>query len=138
VFSAGLVGIALLLTAFSLWQAGVLSGEWNERDQGYAEIGEWLAKEGAGQTVVMVGNAPGFTWHTDQTSIAIPNEPLETILAVADRYDAQYLILDHTRPRTTDDLYTGKETAPQLILRRTAGGKEQNQQLYEITGQGQP
>jgi hypothetical protein len=138
VFSTGLVGIALLLTILSFWQAGVLNGQWNERDRGYADIGEWLAEEGASQAMVMVGNAPSYTWHTGQPSIAIPNEPLGMILAVAERYGARYLILDHTRPRTTDELYTGKKHAPQLILHRTAGGKDSNQQIYEITGQDQP
>jgi hypothetical protein len=85
----------------------------------------------------MVGDAPGFTWHTGLPSIAVPNEPLETILAVADSYGAQYLVLDHARPRTTDDIYAGERIAPELVLHRTAGGKEPYQQLYEIVGQDQ-
>jgi len=132
VFSAGLVGIALLLTVFSLWQAGVLGGEWNQRDQGYAEIGAWLSEKGTGQAVVMVGNAPGFVWHTGQPSIAIPNEPLETILAVADRYSAQYLVLDQTRPRTTDELYAGETTHPRLALLLSVGAGDDPWYLYAV------
>jgi hypothetical protein len=138
VFSAGLVGIAVLMTAFALWQAGVLSSEWNERDRGYAEIDEWLAEEGAGQAVVMVGNAPGFTWHTGQPSIAIPNEPLETILAVADSYDAQYLVLDDARPRTTDELYVDEIAHPRLDLRFSAGDGEHPWRLFAILEPGEP
>jgi hypothetical protein len=67
----------------------------------------------------------------------VPNESLETILAVADSYGARYLVLDRARPRTTDEIYTGERLAPELILHRTAGGKEPYQQLYEITGQDQ-
>jgi hypothetical protein len=133
VFSAGLVGIAILLTSFSLWQAGVLSGEWNERDRGYVEIDRWLAEEGAGQTLVMVGDAPSFTWHTGLPSIAVPNEPLETILAVADRYGARYLVLDQARPRTTDSLYAGHSTSPRLSLRHSIADEKETWQLYEIT-----
>ena len=138
VFSAGLVGLAALVMTFSLWQAGVFSGEWNERGQGYVEIGEWLAEEGEAKTVVMVGDAPGFTWHTGHMAIAVPNEPLETILAVADHYGARYLVLDDARPRTTDEIYAGQTSDPRLILRHTATEANVVRQLYEITGIDQP
>jgi hypothetical protein len=132
VFAAGLVGIALILTAFALGRAGVLTGEWNQRDLAYAEIGRWLAGQGETQAVVMVGNATGFTWHTGYPAIAVPNEPLDTILAVADRYGARYLILDSSRPRTTDDLYAGAKPDSRLVLRYTTVGEEQHRQVYEV------
>ena len=116
VFSTGLVGLALLLTVFSLARAGALTSAWNQRDWGYAAVGDWLAGQGATDAVVMVGNAPGFTWHTEHPAIAIPNEPLDTILVVADRYGARYLVLDGSRPRTTDRLYEGEVSHPGLAL----------------------
>lgn len=133
VFGAGLVGVAILLSAFALLRDGVFDGGWNERDAGYAAIGEWLAGQDGESVVVMVGNAPGFTWHTGQPAIAVPNEPLETILTAADRYGARYLVLDSTRPRTTDDLYTGEATHPRLML-RFATAEERPRQFYEILG----
>lgn len=128
VFSAGLVGLAVLLTAFALWRAGVLGGDWNHRNSGYAEIGDWLAGQGAAGAVVMVGDAPGFAWHTGQWAIAVPNDPLDTVLAVADRYGARYLVLDNARPRMTDGLYLGTETHPRLASRLTTD----QWQVYEI------
>jgi hypothetical protein len=117
VFSAGLVALALLITAFALWRAGALTNRWNEQDRGYALIGHWLVEEAAAdaETIVMVGNAPGFTWHTGRAAIAVPNDPLEVILNVADRYGARYLVLDSTRPRTTDPLYRGEQTHYRLV-----------------------
>jgi len=132
VFSAGLVGMAILLTVFALWRAGAFNGEWNARDRGYAEIGAWLAAEGVGDAVVMVGNAPGFTWHTGQRAIAVPNEPLDTILSVADLYSARYLVLDEARTRPTDDLYALQASHPRLALVYTFESGEQAWQLYEI------
>jgi hypothetical protein len=132
VFSAGLVGLALLVTALALWQSGVLSGDWNQRDWGYAEIDRWLADHGAAQAVVMVGNAPGFTWHTGHSAVAIPNEALDTILGVADRYGARYLVLDGTRTRTTDDLYAGKENHQRLVPQITVGEADRPWKLYEV------
>ena len=133
VFSAGLVGLAVLLTVLALWRAGVLSGSWNDRNHGYADIGDWLAGQGADDAVVMVGDAPGFTWQTGHLSIAIPNEPLDTILAVADRYGARYLVLDSTRPRTTDALYEEETAHPRLAIDYAVGGEEQRWQLHEIS-----
>ncbi len=134
VFGAGLVALAVLVTLLALARAGVLGGGWNRRDDHYTQIGHWLAEQGvASDAVVMVGDAPGFTWHTHHPAIAIPNEPLDTILVVADRYDARYLILDGARPRTTDDLYTGKETHPRLVLRLRGESEGEGWQLYEFT-----
>ncbi len=128
VFSSGLVLIAALLTVFALWRGGVLSGTWNEQDGGYAENGQWLDARGAGQAVVMVGDAPGFAWHTGQPAIAVPNDPLDTVVAVAERYGARYLVLDSKRPRTTDALYAGEVLYPALSLQLAGDGW----QVYEI------
>jgi hypothetical protein len=134
VFASGLVGLAVLVTALALWRAGVYNGAWNQRDRGYAEIEDWLTGQEVGQTIVMVGNAPGFTWHTGHMAIAIPNEPLDTILEVAGRYDARYLVLDGARPRTTDELYRGEAMDPGLPLRYTVEDDGGVLQVYEIIG----
>ncbi|MBN1135660.1 MAG: glycosyltransferase family 39 protein [Anaerolineae bacterium] len=146
VFSAGMVGLAILLSVWALWQAGALAGAnrngWNQREAGYGEIGRWLADHSGGDPrglVVMAGDAPGLTWHTGYLAIAVPNEPLDTVLAVADRYGARYLILDDFRPRTTDPLYDGTAAHPRLAVRHVTkagpgqtGGDGQVWQLYEI------
>lgn len=138
VFGGGLVGLAVLVTALALWRADVYNGGWNEQDRGYAKVGSWLHTQGAGQSVVMVGNAPGFTWHTGHMAIAIPNEPLDTILDAADRYGAHYLVLDSARPRTTDALYSGEAMDTRLSLRYTIESENGILQVYEITGRQQP
>ena len=138
VFSAALVGIAILVTAVALWRAGVFNGEWNRRDEAYAQAGDWLSDQGASGSVVMVGNAPGFTWQSGHAAVAIPNEPLDTIVDVADRYGARYLILDGSRPRTTDDLYAGRTTRDDLTLRAAFGEETGPIQLFEITDGSPP
>lgn len=137
VFATGLVVLAVLVTALALWRAGVYDGAWNEKDRGYGEIGLWLEEQGEEQAIVMVGNAPGFTWHTGHMALAIPNEPLDTILEVADRYGAHYLVLDSTRPRTTDGLYSGQTVHPGLSLRHRIEGEGGRLEVYEIAG-GKP
>ena len=138
VFAASLVGLAVLVTALALGRAGVYNGAWNQQDRGYVQVGAWLNEHDAGQAIVMVGNAPGFTWHTGHMAIAIPNEPLDTILDVADRYGAHYIVLDSARPRTTDDLYHGEATNPGFSLRHTIEGENGVLQLYEIVSRQPP
>jgi hypothetical protein len=128
VFAVGLVCIAALLTLAILSRGGVLSGDWNRRDQRYEAIDHWLADAGVSETVIMAGDAPALAWHTGRPTIAIPNEPLDTILAVSDRYGAGYLLLDGARTRPTDGLYAGQESHPRLVLRLKADAW----QLYEI------
>jgi hypothetical protein len=65
----------------------------------------------------------------------VPNDPLDTVVAVADRYDARYLVLDSTRPRTTDGLYSGEANHLRLELCHVTGEEEQSWQLYKITEQ---
>ncbi|MGD2205747.1 MAG: glycosyltransferase family 39 protein [Anaerolineae bacterium] len=132
VFSVGAVAMAVLVTLLALARAGVLDGDWNKRDWGYAEIGQWLDDQGAAEATVMVGNAPGFTWHTGHPAIAVPNEPLDTVLSVADDYAVRYLLLDSTRPRFTDALYDGQINHPQLVRQHIPQLEGQAWQLYKI------
>jgi hypothetical protein len=128
VFAAGLIGIATLLTLAVLWRTGVLNGDWNRRDERYEEIGRWLATAADSTAVVMAGDAPALVWYTGHQAIAIPNDPLDILLEVADRYGARYLLLDKARSRPTDGLFAGEETHPRLILRLA----NDDWHLYEI------
>ncbi len=132
VFAAGLIGLAVLVTALALWRAGVVNGNWNEQDRGYSAIASWLDGQGAEQAIVMVGDAPGFTWHANRMAIAVPNEPLDTIVEVAIRYGARYLVLDKARPRTTDRLFDGEMGDPRLSRCYTVGGEGRLLQVYEF------
>jgi 4-amino-4-deoxy-L-arabinose transferase-like glycosyltransferase len=133
VFGVGLVALAALVTVLAMGRGGVLNGDWNRRNQDYEEIGHWLAQEGAGTAaVVMVGDAPGFTWHTGYAAIAVPNEPLDTVVLVARRYGARFLVLDSFRPRTTDALYAGEVTDPRLAFRYAAGPEAHPTIVYEV------
>ena len=116
VFSIGLVALALLVTAFLYYQGVVVGTRWREAGATYSHLVEWLEAEGQSREVVMVGDPPGFWYHGGGPSIVVPNEPVETVLAVADRYGARYLILDRNRPRPLGPLYEGTETHLRLHL----------------------
>lgn len=77
----------------------------------------------------MVGDPPGYWYHGGGPSIVVPNGPVETLLLVADRYGAHYLILDRNRPAPLAALYEGGETHPRLHLAVTLPG---NLRVYRI------
>jgi hypothetical protein len=116
VFGVGLVGMALLVSGFVTYQKVVVETRRQRSSAPYSHLVEWLHAEGQGDAIVMVGDPPAYWYYGGGPSIVVPNEPVETLLTVADRYGARYLVLDHNRPRSLVSLYEGKETNPRLIL----------------------
>jgi hypothetical protein len=119
VFGIGLVGLGLLVSGFLYYQRVISEPHWQEGAVAYTRLVEWLKAEGQEDAVVMVGDPPGYWYQSGGPAIVVPNEPVETVLAVADRYGARYLILDQNRPRPLDSLYTGAITHPRLALTYT-------------------
>ncbi len=128
VFSVGMVGLALLISGFLFYQ-GVIAGTRWRGEAPYRHLVEWLAAQSELQAVVMVGDPPGYWYHGGGPSIVVPNEPVETLLAVADRYGARYLVLDSNRPGPLASLYEGIETHPRL---RLIGLPANDLRLYRI------
>jgi hypothetical protein len=114
VFGIGVVGMALLVSGFLYYQRALADPPGRESATNYARLVEWLEAEGQEEAVVMVGDPPAYWYHGGGPSIVVPNEPLETVLTVADRYGARYLVLDRNRPYPLVSLYEGKEMHPRL------------------------
>lgn len=115
VFGVGLVGLALLVSGFVHYQGALVGTRWRGETP-YTRLVAWLEAQGALGEVVMVGDPPGYWYHGGGPSIVVPNEPVKTVLAVADRYGAHYLVLDCNHPRPLASLYEGEETHPRLHL----------------------
>ncbi len=128
VFSAGLVGLALVVTTFVLYQRLVVDTRWRQGDATYERVAGWMAANAEPQSVVMVGDPASYWYVSRSPAIVIPNEPLATVLAVADRYTARYLVLDHNRPAPLAGLYAGRQKPPPRLELRDR---------FEING-GQP
>jgi hypothetical protein len=122
VFSVGLVGIALLVSGFVYYQKVVVETRQQGSSAPYSHLVEWLHAEGRGDAIVMVGDPTSYWYHGGGPSIVVPNEPVETVLAVADRYGARYLVLDGNRPSSLASLYEGRESHPRLCLVGTVVG----------------
>jgi hypothetical protein len=129
VFGIGVVGLALLVSGFLYYQKVVVEPSAREGGARYSDLVDWLAAEDQGDAVVMVGDPPSYWYHGGGPSIMVPNEPVETVLTVADRYGARYLVLDHNRPGPLALLHEGAESHPRLILAVSLSG---DTRIYQI------
>lgn len=118
VFGIGLVLIAFGLSSFIYYRQVLRNNAWNSADALYPTIAAWVAEANPAVTV-MIGNPPAYRYHGGGLSIIVPNENIETTLAAAREYKADYLILDHNHPAPLTEIYTATVTYPGLSLAQT-------------------
>jgi hypothetical protein len=111
VFAAGTVGITILATALVVQGKviGSVGGEeaWSQERAAYSRLENILDKQGApSDAVVIVVNPPGYYLASGRPAIAVPDGDVQTVLEVASRYNARYLILEkESLPRALGELY---------------------------------
>jgi hypothetical protein len=115
IFRPALVVLAVLLSASIFWSkilgsrrevnsaasmptgavAISLAPIWSQENSAYGQIAAFLARMGAiSSDIVMVANPPGFYLASGNPAIAVPDGDTGTLLEVAERYNAIYLILE--------------------------------------------
>jgi hypothetical protein len=112
---------------------GLTRADTDQLAQIYATIGSELPPD----AVVMIGDAPGFYYHTGLMAVSIPNEPIESILLAATQYQVGYLVLDPDHPTPLTGLYTGDSSHPNMVLTSTYSladieGNTHEVQLYQL------
>jgi hypothetical protein len=127
-FQGILVLLAILLTAY-LVSFRVLSG-WAKEDVVYPQVEQKLLESGIGpQDVVIVRNPPGYYLASRRESISLPFGDESTILAVAKKFGARYLVLE--KEGTFDsiqDLYDHPQANPSFKYL----GEVDSARLYRI------
>ncbi len=105
-FRWGLVMLAALLSGLLL-VSRIRAGQWGRSEAHYQQVDTVLQIQGATpDEIVMVNNPPGYVLATGRPAIVIPYGDLNTLLAVARRYDARYLVLESNyRGGPLDALY---------------------------------
>jgi hypothetical protein len=98
IFRVALVGMAMFLTSDILWgklMGGNAGQAWSQENTAYSHIEKYLVSKGAtaGDTVI-VANPPGFYLASGNPAIAVPDGDVDTLLTVARRYNAIYLVLE--------------------------------------------
>jgi 4-amino-4-deoxy-L-arabinose transferase-like glycosyltransferase len=114
IFRGALVAIAVLMTAV-IFIMRVLPG-WAREDGQYLSVENHLVHHGArSDSIVVVSNPPGYYVVTGRSAIVIPNGGLTVVLAAADQFGADYLVLepDSLMP-DLNDLYNHPDQFPDL------------------------
>ncbi|MCC6148284.1 MAG: hypothetical protein IT308_12045 [Anaerolineaceae bacterium] len=99
IFSAGAVTLSAGLTVL-LIQNNVIGNEpgnpaWSQGYRRYQVVGQYFEDmQVPSSSIFMVNNPPGFTIATGRLAIVVPVGGVDTVLSVAARYNAAYLILE--------------------------------------------
>ena len=128
IFRVFLVGIVILMTA-TIFLTRVLPG-WEREDGHYAAVETLLVQQGApDDAIVIVRNPPGYYIVTGRTAIALPANGIQSILEIAARYNARYLILESEgTSEELRSLYEDPNQYPEFIYL----GKSDGNRLFEI------
>jgi hypothetical protein len=132
IFRLALVQVVVLLTGYVVWLR-IFSLGWGEGEDLYPRIETYLAGRAIGPAdVVIVRNPPGYYLATGRSSIMIPYGDEDTMLAVAARYGANFLVLE---PQAVlgpiRDLYDDPTVHPRFEYL----GEVDQVRLYEIRPQ---
>jgi hypothetical protein len=129
VFQGIIVLLAILMTAY-LVNFRVIASGWAEDDSVYALVEEKFLDNGISpQDVVIVRNPPGYFISSGRRAIALPYGNKHTILQVAERYGADYLVLEKGGTfATIQDLYDDPRGNPAFVYL----GEVDEAKLYRI------
>ncbi len=111
VFRAMMVWITVMLTAYVVHYRLVVLG-WGEGEQYYPAVEQFLLERGIQpEEAVIVGNAPGYYISADRPAVSIPYGGEEAIRAVANQFNARYVIFESKNfvpPKNEAFIYLGK------------------------------
>ena len=94
VFQGMMIFLAVFMT-FYLVNLRVISDGWAQDDAVYAKVEEKFQESGISpKDVVIVRNPPGYFISSGRAAVALPFGDEATILAVAEKFDARYLVLE--------------------------------------------
>jgi len=95
VFRSALIMVAMILTVYVVYLRLFTLGWGEGEDANYPVIEQFLVEKGIkNDDIVIVRNAPGYYLETGRSAILIPYGGEEAILAAADQFNADYLVLE--------------------------------------------
>jgi hypothetical protein len=118
-FSWGLAVLALFLTVI-VGYLRIVDNEnsglaWNQTQPYYLKIEASLIGHGiTNDEIIMVNNPPGYFVATGRSAITVPDGDIDSALAAAQRYQADYLLLESNHPKGLNSLYQHPRDLPGL------------------------
>jgi hypothetical protein len=113
-FLQGVLVLLAIFMTYYLVNFRVIASGWAQDDVIYPSVEKMFLDNGIGpKDIVIVRNPPGYFIASARPSISLPFGDESTILAVAERYDARYLVLE--KDGTFDsiqDLYDEPQSNP--------------------------
>jgi len=124
-----LVLLAVFMTAY-LINFRVIASGWAKDDFIYSSVEEMFLDNGIGQRdIVIVRNPPGYFIASGRPSISLPFGDESTILAVAEKYNARYLVIEKGGTfASIQDLYEDPQSNPAFVYI----GEVNEAKLYRI------
>ena len=116
VFLIGTVFICILMSIFIFYVRVFSTLGWGSETERYRRVEDFIASISTSKDdAVIVGNPPGYFVISSRDAIAIPNEPLETVIEAANRYGANYLVLeDNGTPLPLKPVYESPISYPKI------------------------
>ena len=129
VFQGILVLLAIMMTVY-LVNFRVIASGWAKDDFIYPSVEKMLLDNGImPNDVVVVRNPPGYFIGSGRSSISLPFGDEFTIMAVAERYNARYLVIEKGGTfEAIQDLYDNPQDNPSFIYL----GEVDGARLYRI------
>lgn len=117
VFQGVLLFLMAAFTAY-LVDLRVITTGWAQDDVIYASVEEKFQESGiSSMDVVIVRNPPGYYVRTGRSAILLPYGDESAVLAVAEKFDAAYLVLENTNSLDDmRDVYENPNTNPVFIF----------------------
>jgi len=116
IFRIALVQMVLLISVWVVWFRVVQKG-WEEGELSYPAIEQFIVQNGAqpGEPIIVL-SSPGYYMMTGRPALVQPYGDLNTVLAVAERYDARYFAFEASgKLDPLKDVYDNPQNYPQLV-----------------------
>ena len=121
-----LVALAVIVTLYLVHDRVIKNG-WPRDDQMYSSVNRILIENGINQDdIAIVRNPPGYYLITGRSAIMVPTGDESTLFAVAQRFQASFLVLEETRLYEKYlHIYQNPDSDPHFIyLGETDGGEK--------------
>ncbi|GAB1471228.1 hypothetical protein MASR2M66_21060 [Chloroflexota bacterium] len=116
IFRIVIIQIVIFVSVWVVWFRVIQNG-WEEGELSYPAVEQFIVDHGAqpGDRLIVL-SAPGYYMMTGRPALAQPYGDVNTLLAVAERYDARFFAFEASgKIELLKDVYDNPQNYPQLV-----------------------